>query len=109
MGEMEFTNPTAFANAEFEASKETSAPLIKSIIHQDPYFQEDSTIPTTNKVQKKKAKKLSDMDNNIHNQLPIVKHRLMDSERERMVHPHGYPPYPTHLRNVTSPWAGVVF
>ena len=38
------TNPTAFADIEFEASKEISASLIDQIIHQDLFFQEDSTI-----------------------------------------------------------------
>ena len=60
---------------------------MKSIIHQDPYFQEDSTIPTINEVQKKKAKKQSDMANNIHHQFPIVKHRLMDSEGQNGASP----------------------
>ena len=76
------TNPTAFADIEFEASKEISATLIDQIIHQNLFFQEDLTISRKNEVKRKKGKQPSDMVNKISHQLPIPQCRLMDCAGE---------------------------
>ena len=91
MGGMGLTYSTAIADIEFEASKEISAPLIDQIIHQDLFFQEDTTISRRNEVKTKNGKQQSDMASNIYNQLLIPQHRLMDCAGESGA---CYRPYP---------------